>query len=75
MTIMDKNHPLWEDFLGDLEFAVFNHRGESLCDHTTAITRSVLKEYYGVDIEASLEAFHLNGGFCDCEIIYNATEE
>jgi hypothetical protein len=71
MIIMDKNHPLWEEFCEDLEFSVFNHRGESMCDHTTEITRSVLKTYYGVDVEASLEAFHLLGGFCDCEIIYN----
>jgi len=75
MTIMDKNHPLWEEFCERLEFAVFNHRGESMCDHNTEITKYVLNQFDGIDTKASLENFINLGGFCDCEIVYTIIDE
>ena len=73
--IMDKNHPLWESFCDDMDYSVFNHRGKNMCEHTTCITRAVLSQYYGVDVDASIEAFHMLGGFCDCEILFNIIYE
>lgn len=80
--IMDRNHPKWDEFIQRLEGPEgCNFREEVPGDSKTitwtckggkdkSFSKNLLKDY-NVDIEGSLSWFEKNGGFCDCEILYN----
>ncbi len=55
------------DFL-DLEL------GERECNHDYQITQEFLKQK-GVNNESLFDWFQENGGYCDCEILYNVEEK
>ena len=83
MKVMNQNHPKWGEFLkrlegpegcdfhekepGNPESITWKCKGDSNKDFATKI----LKDMPDVDCEASLEFFDENGGFCDCEIMFN----
>lgn len=72
--VMRPGHPLWRSFcteLGGPEFLDFKATGWK-CPHTIArpYARRILAKH-GADVEASLNFFSSQGGYCDCEILFN----
>ena len=78
--ILTPGHPKWVEFcdrLGGPEFCdfrdtesggiTFNCSGETDRPGATKI----LAEMEGIDVAASLEWMSENGGYCDCEILFN----
>lgn len=77
--VMNPEHKKWEEFIGKLE-------GEGRCnfqdspklswqcknDHSFSV--KLLEEMGNIDVASSLEYFCNNGGFCDCEIIFNVVK-
>ena len=77
--VMTPDHPKWEEFYERLN-------GPEGCDfrpHPTvgftfkckggddrSMATNILRDM-GADVEASLDFFSENGGFCDCEVILN----
>ena len=46
------------------------------CYHDFRFTKKILKNYFKeVDIQKFIEFCKNNGGYCDCEILYNVAEE
>jgi len=48
-----------------------------LCDHSYRISNSILAElgFRAEDVSDIFDVLRSRGGFCDCEILYNAVEE
>jgi Protein of unknown function (DUF2695) len=48
-----------------------------LCDHSYRISTSILAElgFQAEDVSDVFDVLRSKGGFCDCEILYNAVEE
>jgi len=69
---MSPAHPQWSEFLNALagpEFCNFHNNGWNCHgDHRYA---KQLLERFDVDVEGSLAYFEENGGYCDCEIVFN----
>lgn len=79
MNIMCPDHPKWEEFcerLEGLEGCNFHEdekgkvtwscKGGNNKDKAEAILKTM-----EVNIEKSLQCFEDNGGYCDCEILFN----
>lgn len=73
-------HPRWKEFLGKLEGPSFLTKEEDdeegfvfNCDGSfeRPLTRKLLLEFEGIDVDASLEYFQQHGGYCDCEVLFN----
>lgn len=49
----------------------------ALCDHSYMISESILAErgFHAEDLDDIFDVLRSKGGFCDCEILYNAVEE
>lgn len=78
MNIMTPAHPRWREFadrLGGPEGCNFRSvKGKFMfdCDGEPARPKAnALLRDYNVDITATLAYFEENGGFCDCEILFN----
>jgi hypothetical protein len=81
LQIMTTKHPRWNEFtqrLGGPEGCNFHDDPatgqmawtcEGGSDKTLAA--AILAKMGGIDVPASLEYFEENGGFCDCEILFN----
>lgn len=83
MDVMNLNHPLWDEFTERLEgpegcdfrlkdpsdanSVVWKCSGLSDREFATAI----LKTMPDIDIPGSMAFFDNNGGYCDCEILFN----
>lgn len=72
---MTRDHARWEEFcerLAGPEGCNFSDDGW-LCaggrDKTFAT--AILESMGGIDVAASLSYFERNGGYCDCEILFN----
>ena len=52
------------DFLDD-------HIGEKGCDHTLRLTQRFLSKNGIENTEAVIKWLNDNGGYCDCEVLYN----
>lgn len=48
-----------------------------LCDHSYRISKLILAElgFQAEDLDDIFDVLRSRGGFCDCEVLYNATEE
>lgn len=78
---MTPSHPQWDGFcrrLGGDEGCNFTQSDPNnaasvrwACNHTHAISRRLLAAYPEVDVEQTLAYFRDNGGYCDCEILFN----
>ena len=80
---MAREHPRWEEFLArlegpegcnfrqadpnDIETLTWDCNGGKNKDYA----KKILAEMGGIDIDESLKYFDLNGGHCDCEILFN----
>jgi len=49
----------------------------ALCDHSYRISKLILAElgFQTEDVDEIFDVLRSKGGFCDCEILYNAAEE
>ncbi len=80
---MTKDHPRWEEFLDRLvgpEGCNFREDADGkvvqdCCGVYQPLAIRILKKMGGIDIPASIEYFEENGGFCDCEILFNVAPE
>lgn len=77
--VMTPDHPAWEEFYERLSGPEESKSQEhptgdlaSTCDGSIKRPRAtkILHEM-GADVEASLDYFAAQGGYCDCEIILN----
>lgn len=49
----------------------------TLCDHSYTISEAILagRGFHAEDLDDIFDVLRSKGGFCDCEILYNAAEE
>jgi len=89
-TIMTREHPQWDQFIQILEGILYFHEIENEdgepdiawhCEsdftQTTAvlnfmISLGILKD---IDIDGTIEYFQENGGYCDCEGLFNVDDD
>jgi hypothetical protein len=61
----------WQEFCARLARAV----SPNTCGHDHGEAEKILKEMGNIDVEASIDYFENNGGYCDCEILLNVDRE
>lgn len=87
MSALTREHPLWEDFVERLngpEGCDFRFEGPDddisnlrwTCDSqddSLPFSRAIMKDmgFSDDEIDDSLAYFAENGGFCDCEVLFN----
>lgn len=71
MEIMTPTHPLWDEFVEQLDEVADE------CDSTMdkPLAREILESMPDIDVEASFAFFEEYGGYCDCEILLNVVTE
>jgi hypothetical protein len=79
MNVMSPAHPDWVAFWGVLSsrLTVRDEGGKPSwsCQHDYRHARAVLAdEWPKLDVEATLEFFREEGGYCDCEILLNVSD-
>lgn len=67
MAILTDSHPRFKEFYSRLGELLRD--GECRLNHDNAIR--AMRDMGGINIDASLEWMEENGGFCDCEIMFN----
>lgn len=88
--ILTREHPQWDQFIQILEGILYFHEIENEdgepdiawhCEsdftQTTAvlnfmISLGILKD---IDIDGTIEYFQENGGYCDCEVLFNVDDD
>ena len=77
---MDKKHPAWKEFyerLDGKEGCNFrkDNNGEIIWNckggRNKELAIAIMEKICNIDIKRSIEYFNKNGGYCDCEIIFN----
>jgi len=77
---MTPEHPKWNIFIQMMEgkkgcnFRIKRNGNYSwicLGDKNKPIAKKILKIIGNIDIEGSMKYFDENGGYCDCEILFN----
>jgi hypothetical protein len=63
--------PRWQEFCVRLARAT----DPSRCQHDHREAEKIMREMGGIDVEASIDYFENNGGYCDCEILLNVDHE
>jgi hypothetical protein len=66
--------PIDKSIIIDLFDFLDTELGERDCNHDYQITKDFLKQK-GIDNDSLFEWFQDNGGYCDCEILYNIEEK
>src|ERR1700722_9990223 len=63
-----------KDFFNKLDATVFPNADEVRCNHSLETSDAILVElgYGNAEREDILAVFRSRGGYCDCEVIYNA---
>ncbi|MCJ8154720.1 DUF2695 domain-containing protein [Chryseobacterium sp. SSA4.19] len=51
------------------------HLSENGCDDTLTLTRNFLEENQIINAEKVIGWLNENGGYCDCEVLYNVEEQ
>jgi len=88
--IMTPDSPHWEEFISRLEGpegcnfqADYDDEGEIIADTVTweceggedkSKAAAILRTIPKIDVAASLAFFEEQGGYCDCEIVFNVEE-
>jgi hypothetical protein len=76
MIPMTREHPQWNEFcelLAGKDYCKFQGTGHWTCNHDHGFARAILRQWGFSDklIDQSCEYFRANGGYCDCEILFN----
>ena len=76
LSILTNDHPRFEEFIEDLEaYCHFHTNEEGVMEWTCQCTHDadikILEQYEGIDVEKTIAYFEENGGYCDCEVIFN----
>jgi hypothetical protein len=71
IEVMTIESPRWQQFCVSLARAV----SPNTCQHDYREAEKILKEMGSIDVEASIDYFENNGGYCDCEILLNVDRE
>ena len=87
LELMSPDNPRWEEFMERLigpEGCDFKQKEPNnpktatwLCDGgiNRPFAKAILEKMGNIDIEASFKYFEDNGGYCDCEIVFNVDPE
>ena len=70
--ILTPDHPAWPEYLDKLSFAVNAHAefsSENNCNGDLEITKRVLSNLKGIDVEDSLAFIKAKYGPCDCRVL------
>jgi hypothetical protein len=72
-TILTPQSPRWKEFVNALGKACgFREDSDTWqCDHDYRRAEKIMLAMGGIDIPRTLEYFQSNGGWCDCEILFN----
>lgn len=65
--VVDQDHPYWRAVYARL-FDLYYEKG---CNHNHNIVESILMSLPNVDVNRTIEFYKENGGYCDCEVMYN----
>jgi hypothetical protein len=77
---MNPQHPRWQEFVTRLEGPEgCNFRKDSSGKTTwnckggrdKRLAIAILQQMADIDLDASVNYFESNGGYCDCEILFN----
>jgi hypothetical protein len=71
IEVMTIENPRWQEFCASLDRA----GSTSGCQHDHRLAKKILREMGGIDVEASIDYFENNGGYCDCEVLLNVDQE
>jgi hypothetical protein len=66
LKIMNPSNEGWD------EFATEMLKRFEFCNGTSRITRAILQEIPGIDVDGTLKVFEIMGGYCDCTVIVKA---
>lgn len=81
--IMSPHNPRWDEFASRLEGEEGCDFKQKIEGDPTSVTwkcgggndksfaKAILEKMGGIDIEETLKYFDRNGGYCDCEILFN----
>lgn len=73
--VIRPGHPRWDEFVSRLagpEACSFvGDRWTCNSEIERPFAGAILTDMGGVDVESTLEFFETQGGFCDCEILFN----
>ena len=78
-TTLTQKHPLWDEFCNRLygkdgcNFQNDPEKGYTwkCSGNDKTYARKILESLPNIDVEATLKYFESNGGYCDCEILFN----
>jgi Protein of unknown function (DUF2695) len=73
--IIHPDNPRWGEFTEALYKSLGYEKLPGSCINDLSHATKVLTEMGNVDIEGTLEYCRDNGGFCDCEILFNVDRE
>jgi Protein of unknown function (DUF2695) len=74
LEIMTPSHPRWNEFVDQLSEDLWGDHttaNNPRCQHDHRHAEKVLTELGGIDIAGTLQWLCRQGGFCDCEILFN----
>ncbi len=66
--IVDQKHQYWRAVHFRLNDGLIN---KGKCDHSFDTVEQILFSLPGVDVGGTLDFYMDNGGYCDCEILFN----
>lgn len=66
--VVDHNHRFWRAVYVRLNEGLIN-KGD--CDHSFDTVEQILFSLPGVDVGGTLDFYMNNGGYCDCEVLFN----
>lgn len=81
MDVLTPGHPRWDEFVERLsgpegcDFTEEQPQGR--CDNTPQrpYATAILESMIGIDVYATLDYLQEEGGFCDCEILFNVAKD
>lgn len=78
MQIMNPLHPRWTEFMDKLCGPTACNFSETawICNNSTECTfaRIILSTFDNIDVDEFIRYFHMHGGHCDCEIVFNVED-
>lgn len=69
--VLHKKHAYWRAVYVRLNDALV----ENGCDHSFDHTEQILFSLPEIDVGGTLDFFMENGGYCDCEILFNVFQD
>lgn len=77
LIVTTEKHSDWKNFCQLLDMKIGGiSRGVCPMDSSKPLARKILMEWFPmVDVKKTFKYFEENGGFCDCEILWNVGDD